>query len=312
MRPAPTATAPLLETRDLSFGFGARPILHALNLQVEPGSIYGFLGPNGAGKSTTMRLLLGLLRPASGTVRLFGHDLARHRVALLGRVGALIESPSLYDHLTGRENVEATRRLRGVPAHRTAEVLALVGLAADAHRPAREYSLGMRQRLGLALALLPDPDLLLLDEPTNGLDPTGIIEMRALLRRLSHEQGKTILVSSHLINEIEKMATHVGVIQRGRLVFQGSLPDLQRLQTGRAQLVLETENADTCRNLLPRLLAEATVAGPGTLHLPWLSREHTAELAAGLVAAGQPLYALRQEQPSLEDTFLHLTETIKE
>lgn len=302
------SSLPLLETRNLSFRFGSRPILHEVNLRVEPGSIYGFLGPNGAGKSTTMRLLLGLLRPASGSVQLFGHDLARHRVALLSRVGALIENPSLYDHLTGRENVEATRRLRGVLAHRTAEVLALVGLTDNAHRPAREYSLGMRQRLGLAIALLSDPDLLLLDEPTNGLDPNGIIEMRELMHRLRQEHGKTIIVSSHLINEIEKVATHVGVIQQGRLVFQGSLPDLQRLQTGRARLVLETRDADTCRNLLPRLLAGATVAGPGTLWLPWLNQEHTAEVAAAVVAAQQPLFGLRLEQPTLEDTFLHLTE----
>lgn len=307
----PSSSA-LLATHGLCFSFGKRPILHDVNLLVEPGSIYGFLGPNGAGKSTTMRLLLGLLRPAAGSVQLFGHDLARHRVAALGRVGALIENPSLYDHLSGRENVEATRRLRGIPAHRTAEVLALVGLTDNAHRAAKEYSLGMRQRLGLAIALLSDPDLLLLDEPTNGLDPNGIIEMRELLRRLRQEHGKTIVVSSHLINEIEKVATHVGVIQEGRLVFQGSLPDLQRLQTGRGRLVLETEDADTCRNLLPRLLGGATLAGPGTLWLPWISKEHTAGLAAALTLAGQPLYGLRLEQPSLEDTFLHLTEAKSE
>ncbi len=304
-----TTPLPLLETRNLDFRFGARPILHDVNLHVEPGSIYGFLGPNGAGKSTTMRLLLGLLRPAAGSVHLFGHDLARHRVALLGRVGALIENPSLYDHLTGRENVEVTRRLRGVPAHRTAEVLRLVDLTDHAHRPAREYSLGMRQRLGLAIALLSDPDLLVLDEPTNGLDPNGIIDMRRLLRRLRDEHGKTILVSSHLINEIEKTATHLGVIQEGRLVFQGSLPDLQQLQTNRARLVLETADAETCRNLLPRQLDAATVAGPDTLWLPWLPPAATAELAVAVVAAGQPLYGLRTEEPTLEDTFLHLTET---
>ncbi|SNC75735.1 ABC-2 type transport system ATP-binding protein [Hymenobacter gelipurpurascens] len=304
-----TTTALLLETQGLSFRFGKRPILHDINLQVPVGSIYGFLGPNGAGKSTTMRLLLGLLRPAAGTVQLFGHDLARHRVALLSRVGALIENPSLYDHLTGYENIEATRKLRGLPASRTAEVLELVGLSPDsARRPAKEYSLGMRQRLGLALALLPNPDLLMLDEPTNGLDPNGIMEMRELLRRLQ-SQGKTILLSSHLISEIEKVATHVGVIQLGKLVFQGSLPDLQRLQSGRAQLVLETESADTCRNLLPQLLSEATVTGLGTLRIPFHSREQVAALAEALVAAGQPIYGLRPEQPSLEDTFLHLTET---
>ncbi|WP_231402901.1 ABC transporter ATP-binding protein [Hymenobacter guriensis] len=303
------STAPLLvETRDLSFQFGQRPILHSLPLQVPAGSIYGFLGPNGAGKSTTMRLLLGLLQPTAGSVHLFGYELRRHRVALLSRVGALIENPSLYDHLTGFENVEATRRLRGVPAHRTAEVLEIVGLTEAARRPAREYSLGMRQRLGLATALLSDPALLLLDEPTNGLDPNGIIDMRELLRRLRDDHGKTIIVSSHLISEIEKVATHVGVIQQGRMAFQGSLPDLQRLQTGRARLVLETESADTCRNLLPRLLGSAQVIGTGTLWLPWLTPAQTAEVAAAVVGAGLPLYGLRLEQPSLEETFLHLTE----
>ncbi|WP_262383889.1 ABC transporter ATP-binding protein [Hymenobacter lutimineralis] len=304
------STAPLLvETRDLTFHFGKRPILHNLPLQVPAGSIYGFLGPNGAGKSTTMRLLLGLLQPTAGSVYLFGYELRRNRVALLSRVGALIENPSLYDHLTGFENVEATRRLRGVPAHRTAEVLEIVGLTDAARRPAREYSLGMRQRLGLATALLSDPALLLLDEPTNGLDPNGIIDMRELLRRLRDDHGKTIIVSSHLISEIEKVATHVGVIQQGRMVFQGSLPDLQRLQTGRARLVLETDSADTCRNLLPRLLGAAQIVGQGTLWLPMLTPAQTAEVAAAVVGAGQPLYGLRLEQPSLEETFLHLTET---
>lgn len=299
----------LLETRALQFSFGKRAILHNIDLQVTPGSIYGFLGPNGAGKSTTMRLLLGLLRPAAGSIQLFGHDLQRHRTAILSRVGALIENPTVYDHLSGHDNVEATRRLHGAPKARTAAVLDIVGLTADARRPAREYSLGMRQRLGLALALLPDPELLLLDEPTNGLDPNGIIEMRELLRELRTVHGKTIVLSSHLISEIEKVATHVGVIQRGRLVFQGSLPDLQRLQSGRARLVLETASADTCRNLLPRLLADATVAGPGELWLPARTREQVAELAAALVAAGQPIYGLQCEQPTLEDTFLHLTQT---
>ncbi|MBD2722791.1 ATP-binding cassette domain-containing protein [Hymenobacter armeniacus] len=301
-------TAPLVETTDLSFRFGERPVLHGLGLAVPAGSIYGFLGPNGAGKSTTLRLLLGLLRPGSGTVRLFGHELARHRVALLSRVGALIENPSLYDHLTGHENVEATRRLRGLAPARTAAVLAQVGLSAAAHRPVKGYSLGMKQRLGLALALLPDPDLLILDEPTNGLDPAGISDLRLLLRQLREEHGKTILLSSHLIGEVEKVVTHVGVIQQGQLVFQGSLAEMQARQHTRAQLVLETACAATCRRLLPEL-HEATVAAPGTLRVPFHSREHTAALASALVAAGQPVFGLHCEQPTLEDTFLHLTET---
>ena len=218
-----------VETQGASYRYGSRPVLQDVSLRVPAGSIYGFLGPNGAGKSTTLRLVLGLLRPSAGRVALFGQSLDQHRRASLGRVGALIEMPSLYDHLSGHDNLEATRRLHGLPARRTAEVLAITSLSADAHRPAREYSLGMRQRLGLALALLPDPDLLVLDEPTNGLDPQGIAEMRQLILSLRNDLGKTILLSSHLLPEIERMATHVGIIQRGQLLFQGPLPELQLL-----------------------------------------------------------------------------------
>ncbi|GAB2949822.1 ABC transporter ATP-binding protein [Hymenobacter coalescens] len=302
------ATSFLVETHALSFDFGRRPVLHHLDLQVPAGSIYGFLGPNGAGKSTTLRLLLGLLPAPAGSVRLFGHDLSRQRLTALSRVGALIEMPSLYDHLSGRDNLEVTRRLRGLPHSRTAEVLAVVGLTADAGRPVRQYSLGMRQRLGLALALLSEPELLILDEPTNGLDPQGIAEMRELLLALQRAHGKTILLSSHLIGEIERVASHVGVIQHGELLFQGSLAALQLRQADQTQIVIETESAETCRLLLPADLGHATVLGPGTLGVPFQSSEQLAYLAQQLVYAGQPLYGLRRQQPTLEQTFLHLTE----
>ncbi|GAA4392636.1 ABC transporter ATP-binding protein [Hymenobacter koreensis] len=304
-----TSSILLAETQQLSFRFGATPILHEVSLAVPAASIYGFLGPNGAGKSTTLRVLLGLLPAPAGTVRLFGQDLVRQREAVLSRVGALIENPSLYDHLTGRENLEVTRRLRRLPAARTAAVLELVGLTADAHRPARQYSLGMRQRLGIALALLPDPELLILDEPTNGLDPNGIIDMRELLLRLQREQGKTILISSHLLSEIERVATHVGVIREGKLLFQGSLADLQLRQADQAHIVIETQDAAACRQLLPAELGEARVTAPGTLHLPFRTPERVAALVQQLVAAGQPLYQIACRQPSLEETFLHLTAT---
>ena len=299
----------IVETHAASYYYGRRPVLHEVSLRVPAGSIYGFLGPNGAGKSTTLRLLLGLLRPSAGRVALFGHDLGRQRAAALRRVGALIEMPSLYDHLSGRDNLEATRRLHGLPASRTAEVLALTGLASEAHRPAREYSLGMRQRLGLALALLPDPDLLLLDEPTNGLDPQGIAEMRQLILRLQGELGKTVLISSHLLPEIERIATHVGVISQGRLLFQGALPELQQLQAAQARIVLETDDALACRASLPEALREAVATSATRLTLPFHSRQQVAQLARQLAGAGQPLYSLVCQQPTLEETFLHLTET---
>jgi ABC-2 type transport system ATP-binding protein len=298
-----------VETQGASFHYGQRPVLHELSLRVPAGSIYGFLGPNGAGKSTSLRLLLGLLQPSAGRVALFGHDLRRDRAAALRRVGALIEMPSLYDHLSGHDNLEATRRLHGLPAHRTAEVLRIVGLAHDAGRPAREYSLGMRQRLGLALALLPDPDLLILDEPTNGLDPQGIAEMRQLILRLQSEFGKTILLSSHLLPEIERMATHVGVIQGGRLLFQGALAELQLRQTTQARIVIETDDAVACRARLPEALREAVATDATRLTLPFRSRQQLAQLAQLLATAGLPLYGLSCQQPTLEETFLHLTET---
>lgn len=302
------APALLIETHDLCLRFGDTPVLHNVRLAVPAASIYGFLGPNGAGKSTTLRALLGLLPTPAGTVHLFGQDLARAREAVLGRVGALIEMPSLYDHLSGHANLEVTRRLRGLPAHRTAAVLELVGLGqGDARRPVQQYSLGMRQRLGIALALLPDPELLILDEPTNGLDPNGIIDMRELLRSLQREHGKTVLISSHLLSEVERIATHVGVISGGQLLFQGSLAELQTRQVDQAYLVIETQDAAACQRLLPAELGEGRVLAAGTLWLPFRSPEGVAALVRQLVAAGQPLYQVACHRPSLEDTFLHLT-----
>lgn len=299
----------IIETHFLSYSFGSSQILKELNIRVPPASIYGFLGPNGAGKSTTLRVLLGLLPVPTGVIQLFEQDLNHNRLSLLSRVGALIEMPSLYDHLSGYDNLEVTRRLRGLPAHRTAEVLTVVRLAGDARRLVRDYSLGMRQRLGLALALLPDPELLILDEPTNGLDPNGIIEMRELLMEMRQEYGKTILISSHLISEVERIATHVGVIQQGHLVFQGTLSALQEHQIDQKNIIIETNDAVYCRQIMPLELRAATILSPSTLSLPYQSPEHTAGLAQKLVEAGQPLYALRCQQPSLEQTFLDLTAT---
>jgi ABC-2 type transport system ATP-binding protein len=218
-----------IETEALTRAFGARAAVEQLNLLVPNGGIYGFLGPNGAGKTTTIRMLLGLIRPDSGKVRLFGKHF---EFSMLNRVGSLVEAPSLYPHLTGRENLEVTRRLVGAARADIDRVLAIVRLARDADRLVREYSLGMRQRLGLALALLNSPELLILDEPTNGLDPAGIHEMRDLLRRMPAEHGVTVFLSSHLLSEVEQIAGSVGIIREGRMLFQGSLAELRRLRGG--------------------------------------------------------------------------------
>src|SRR5215217_6860 len=239
----------LIETRGLTRRFGTQLAVNNLNLSVPAGGVYGFLGPNGAGKTTAIRILLGLIRPNAGEVRLFGQPLMRNHQSLMRLVGALVEAPSLYPHLTGRENLEVTRRLLGSPRELIDVALDIIKLKKDADRRVREYSLGMRQRLGLALALLNKPELLILDEPTNGLDPAGIHEMRDLLRRLPAEFGVTVFLSSHLLSEVEQIASHIGIIHEGRLLFQGTLSELQ--DAHRAELTLgvnQPERATHCLN----------------------------------------------------------------
>ncbi|MEM0964316.1 MAG: ATP-binding cassette domain-containing protein, partial [Bacteroidota bacterium] len=223
-----TEAALVVETDRLTRRYGDVLAVDQVDLSVPRGAVYGFLGPNGAGKTTTLRLLLGLIRPTSGSVRLLGQPLTTaSRSELLGSVGALIEEPSLYRHLTGRENVEATRVLLGLPRASVGRVLDIVGLrATDADRRVQGYSQGMRQRLGLALTLLPSPRLLILDEPANGLDPDGLQDIRDVLSRLHQEGRTTVLVSSHQLGEVERVATHIGVMRGGRLVRQGPLADL--------------------------------------------------------------------------------------
>src|SRR6185503_17544218 len=237
----------LIETRGLSRRFGAQVAVDDLNLLVPAAGVYGFLGPNGAGKTTAIRMLLGLIRPDAGEVRLFGQPLMGNHRALMSRVGALVEAPSLYPHLTGRENLEVTRRLLGSPRALIDVALETVRMTRDANRRVREYSLGMKQRLGLALALLNKPQLLILDEPTNGLDPAGIHEMRDLIRRLPAEFGATIFLSSHLLSEVEQIAGHIGIIHQGRLLFQGALDELQAQQRERLIVgVNQPEQAIRC------------------------------------------------------------------
>jgi len=222
-----------LETAELSYRFSRKAIvLDKIDLRVPEGSIYGFLGPNGAGKTTTLRLLLGLLRKQQGRILFFGRPFDGDRIATLRKVGSLIESPSIYGHLTAMENLAVWQKIYQCPWERIALVLQWVGLADTGRKKAGQFSLGMKQRLGIAIALLNDPSLLILDEPTNGLDPGGMIEIRELLQQLNREQGVTILLSSHLLSEMEKLVTHTGIIHRGRLLFQGSLDELRGQYSG--------------------------------------------------------------------------------
>ncbi len=218
----------VISTDAVTKQFKSKTAVRDVSLRVQPGSVYAFLGPNGAGKSTTIRMLLGLLRPTSGEIALFGLDLRQHRGSILSRTGSLVETPSVYEHLSARENLEIPRRILDAPRSDIDRVLAIAGLAHAGNQLVRTFSLGMKQRLGLAQALLGKREALILDEPTNGLDPAGIQEMRTLIRDLPVEHGVTVFLSSHLLAEIEQLATHVGVLSQGELVFQGTIADLER------------------------------------------------------------------------------------
>ncbi|TCZ67328.1 ABC transporter ATP-binding protein [Flaviaesturariibacter aridisoli] len=294
-----------IETRNLTYRFGTDAVvLQDINLQVPAGAVYGFLGPNGAGKTTTLRLLLGLLRSQEGSIRLFGLDPATERLAILRRLGSLIEQPSLYGHLTARENLEVYRRIYGAAPERTEAVLELVDLARTGKKKAKQFSLGMKQRLSIAVALLHSPELLILDEPTNGLDPNGIIETRELIKRLNREQGVTIIVSSHILAEVEKMATHVGIIHQGRMRFQGTLAELQALQSGRSFLQLDTSDNEAALQLLK---AEGAEHRAGHLVLPLTDKAGTARVARILVQGNLDVFLLQPQQQDLEQHFIDIT-----
>ena len=233
---------PVIETHDLCKSYNGRTVVDHLNLTVPQGCVYGFLGPNGAGKSTSMKMLLGLVHPTGGSVELLGHTMNEtNRIPLLRQTGSLIESPSGYLHLTARENLAIVADLKGVAHKDIDRVLEIVHLTADANRKVGQYSLGMKQRLGIAMALLGSPRLLILDEPTNGLDPSGIHEIRNLVKSLPSLYDCTVLISSHMLSEIELIADDIGILNHGRLLFEGSMNDLRQyaLQSGFAADNLE-------------------------------------------------------------------------
>ncbi|HEU0152821.1 MAG TPA: ATP-binding cassette domain-containing protein [Arenimonas sp.] len=292
-----------LQTQGLSRRFPGGQGVHALDLAVPAGAIYGFLGPNGAGKTTTIRLLLGLLRADAGEIRLLGEPLDPLRRGVLARVGALVENPSLYPHLDGRANLEVTRRLLGLPATRVGEVLERIGLAADAGRRVREYSLGMRQRLGIGLALLSRPRLLVLDEPGNGLDPAGTQQLRGFLRELVATEGLTLFLSSHLLGEIDQLASHVGVLDGGRLRFQGTLAALR--ERARHALLLRCDDPSRAVRVLVDAGEDPALAEGHALRL-W-PRLPVAEINRRLVAAGVAVTHLAIEPVTLERLFFELT-----
>ena len=298
----------LIKTQNLNFSFSTGiKTLNDVNLDVPKGSIYGFLGPNGAGKTTTLRLLLGLLRNQQGTIEIFNKQFASHRLEILRKLGSLIEQPSLYLHLTAKENLDIYRRIYQCDRSRIQEVLKTVGLENTGKKKVKQFSLGMKQRLSIAVALLHQPELLILDEPTNGLDPNGIIEVRELMKKLNKEHGTTVLVSSHILNEVEKMATHVGIIHKGRMLFQGRLHELQQMKT--KQSLLEIETSDNFRSLQLMKDKFASQESAGKIILPFQNKEQAAAINKLLVEGGVDVYALHPRQSDLEQLFMDITNT---
>lgn len=291
----------IIEAENLTKYYGKTPVVDSLSLSVPEGSVYGFIGPNGAGKSTTMKMLLGLVKPNSGSIRLLGKSMTQqNRLSLLRQTGSLIESPACYGHLTGEENLQILAELKNVPERNIDRVLEIVELT-DSRRKVQQYSLGMRQRLGIAQALLGNPKLLILDEPTNGLDPSGIQQMRSLIKDMPNRCGATVLISSHLLGEMEQMVDQVGIINHGRLLFQGELDDLRKHSQGDISLrVLHPEKAAP-------ILGNSARLERGVFHLPAMDEARLAELIGRLAAAQAGVVELNRATKTLEEIFLSLT-----
>jgi lantibiotic transport system ATP-binding protein len=281
-------------------------VLDDININVKEGAIYGFLGPNGAGKTTTLRLILGLLRQQQGDIRVFGQSLVEKRTEILRGVGSLIESPSLYGQLTATENLKVWQKVYRCSESRIQEVLDLVGLGKTGNKKASQFSLGMKQRLAIAIALLHGPKLLILDEPTNGLDPNGIVEMRELLKKLNHERGITIMVSSHLLLEIEKLVTDVGIIHKGKMLFEGNLADLKQRQNELAQVVFEVNNSEKALPILKQHNIEAASENDKIiLNAP--SKNTIAQVNKYFVHEGIEVYSISIIRQDLEAIFMEIT-----
>jgi ABC-2 type transport system ATP-binding protein len=296
----------VLRTELLTKRYGRRAAVDNLSIEVERGDIYGFLGQNGAGKSTTIRMILGLVRPTQGGVRLLGQDMRRHPLRGLRRVGAIIESPAFYDHFTGWQNLRLFAQMSGgATRKRIEEALAIVSLSTRAHEPVRVYSHGMRQRLGIAQALLPNPEFIILDEPTDGLDPQGIREVRLLIRRLRDELDLTVLLSSHQLYEVEQICNRVAIIDHGRLLYQGTI---EKLLTANKTIKLTVDRLEEAYKLLS---ADPTLAvsrnGDESLYVE-MSDEQIPRVNALLVERGFLVSELSPQRETLEQVFLRLTD----
>ncbi|MEA3048177.1 MAG: hypothetical protein QOG84_13 [Sphingomonadales bacterium] len=295
--------APVVELVNLSKTYGRRGVraVRDVSLSVAPGEVYGFLGPNGAGKSTAIRMMLGLIAPTGGEVRLFGRNL-REEGSVLRRVGSLVDGGAFYPFLSGRRNLQVVAKTHGGDGALIDALLDQVGLAGDAGRKVKGYSTGMRQRLGVAAALLHAPDLVILDEPVNGLDVAGIQEMRALIRSLASDHGKTVFLSSHLLHEVQQLCDRVAIISKGEILREAGIAELLRGEGGLRVIATPIDVAEAA------LVARWKVERDGDALLVRATRDEVPDVARRLIGAGANLFQLALEQRNLEDVFLAITQ----
>ncbi len=296
----------IIETEGLNFQYSKnKKVLDNISIHVPKGSIYGFLGPNGAGKSTTMRLLTGIIPEQGNAIKLFENPLQEQLPLVFTKIGSLVESPALYLHLSGIDNLKYIAKLRNISEEKIRETLELVDLSRDGKRKAKQYSLGMKQRLAIAMALLSNPELLLLDEPVNGLDPNGIIDIRKLLIKLNKEKGVTIFVSSHLLPEIEKMCTHVGIISKGKLCFEGTMQELSKA-AGLCKIQVTLDDASKWQSELESHFKNVNLIAQNQLTLDIGNKDNIPEFIKNLISKNAAVYEVKIVD-GLEEWFMTIT-----
>lgn len=298
-----------IRTVGLSFGYGKGILLDHINMQIGQGHIYGLLGLNGAGKTTLMKLILGILSPQKGHAELFGRKVHPAHPEVFSRIGSLVSRPHLYPHLTAERQLQVHCAYRGLSPEVIPEVLRLVGMSHASHRLIRQFSTGMRRRLALAQALLTEPDLLLLDEPANGLDPEGIADVRTLLLDINRQRGTSILMSSHLLSEVEQTCTHVGILTGGTLQFEGSLEALREL-IPTSSLDIETDNPDRAMHILKQSgISSRRLQGTAQLRISAIERVDIPDIIDLLRAEKIHLYRVEPRTKSLEELFFHISQS---
>ncbi len=296
-----------IETNNLTYKYSEDAIVvNNINLQVPEGCIYGFLGKNGAGKTTTLRLLLGLLKRQKGSIKIFNRSFDENRIEILKQTGSLIESPSFYAHLSAKDNLKILQKIYQCPTQRIEEVLQVVGLAKGENKKVSQFSLGMKQRLSIGIALLHNPKLLILDEPTNGLDPNGIIDIRELLKKINTDLGTTIIVSSHLLSEIERLVTHIGIINKGSLLFQGTYAELKSMQNETSTISFRTNDSAKAMDIVSSNNIDVKLINDQII-IPFVANKIISKLNEQFVNNKIEVYQISTQEKDLESIFIDLT-----